>query len=65
MNEKEAKKLIDHAKAKNLFCMEAIWSRHFPAYQFVKRRIDNGDLGEIKEVEVHFGFEMETVDRVA
>lgn len=65
MNEKQAKKLLDFAKAKKLFCMEAIWSRFFPAYVYIKKRINDGDLGEIKEVEVHFGFEIENVERVS
>ena len=55
LNEKQSKTLIEHAKAKKLFIMEAIWSRYFPAYQHVKQLIDNGTLGEIKEVEVEFG----------
>lgn len=65
MNEKQAKKLIEHAKAKKLFFMEAIWSRYFPAYQHVKQLIDNGTLGEIKEVEVEFGFPISEVDRIS
>lgn len=39
MNEKQAKQMLDHAKNKKLFCMEAIWSRCFPAYDFLKDRI--------------------------
>lgn len=64
MNEKQAVKLINHAKSKNLFCMEAIWSRFFPAYVYLKNRIDNGDLGEIKEVDISFGSRLDHVDRM-
>lgn len=64
LNEKQTKKLLDHAKAKNLLCVEAIWSRFFPSYHLLKNRLDNNDLGDIKEVEVEFGFDLQTVDRL-
>ena len=50
LNEKQAKILLAHAQAKNLFFMEAMWARFFPSYQYLKKRLDNGDLGEIQEV---------------
>ncbi|XP_059616569.1 trans-1,2-dihydrobenzene-1,2-diol dehydrogenase-like [Phlebotomus argentipes] len=56
MNEREARKLITFAESKKLFLMEAIWSRFFPSYQYLKRQIDSGTLGEIQEVNVTFGF---------
>ena len=65
MNEKQSKELLAHAKAKKLFFMEAIWSRYFPAYQHVKQLIDSGSLGEIKEVDVEFGFNISNIERVA
>lgn len=66
LNLNQSKKLLDHAKEKSLLCVEAIWSRFFPSYQYLKKRIDDGDLGEIKEVDVEFGFDWtgEGSDRV-
>ncbi|CAD7000119.1 unnamed protein product [Ceratitis capitata] len=64
MNYKQSKQLIDLAKSKKVFLMEAIWSRFFPAYQYVRQQIKNGALGEIKEVEVAFGFNLGGVDRL-
>lgn len=64
MNEKQSKKLLEHAKSKKLFVMEAIWSRFFPSYQHVKQRIVNGDIGEIKQVDVNFGFNLQGIDRL-
>jgi dihydrodiol dehydrogenase / D-xylose 1-dehydrogenase (NADP) len=64
LNEKQAKKLLSHAKAKKLFFMEAIWSRFFPSYIYLRDRIEKGDLGEIKEVEVEFGFALSDVERM-
>lgn len=64
MNEKEAKKLLDAAKANKVVCFEGLWSRFFPSYKHLRSRLDNHDLGEIKEVEVEFGFELTQVDRL-
>ncbi|GAB0093450.1 trans-1,2-dihydrobenzene-1,2-diol dehydrogenase [Sergentomyia squamirostris] len=60
MNEKQARKLITFAEQKKLFLMEAIWSRFFPSYQYLKRQIDSGILGEVKEVNVTFGFYLDS-----
>lgn len=65
MNEKESRKLIMYAERKKLFLMEAIWSRLFPSYQYLRKQIDHGNLGEIQKVEVDFGFELKEVDRLA
>ncbi|XP_011193489.1 trans-1,2-dihydrobenzene-1,2-diol dehydrogenase [Zeugodacus cucurbitae] len=64
INYKQSKQLTDLAQSKKLFLMEAIWSRFFPAYQYIRQQIKNGALGEIKEVEVSFGFDLSAVDRL-
>ncbi|XP_031619181.1 trans-1,2-dihydrobenzene-1,2-diol dehydrogenase-like isoform X2 [Contarinia nasturtii] len=65
LNEKQAHKLITCAKQQNLFLMEAIWSRMFPSYQYVRKQIENGVLGDIQTVEVEFGFaSLKNKDRV-
>lgn len=63
MNEGQAKQLLNHAKEKKLFFLEAIWSRFFPAYKHLKNRIDSGDLGVIKEVEAEFGYPLAGIER--
>lgn len=65
LNEKQSKKLLEHARANKVLCVEAIWSRFFPSYQYLKSRLAHKDLGEVKEVEVEFGFVIEDVERVA
>lgn len=60
MNEKQVKKLIQHAESKNLFLMEAIWSRFFPMYRYLEELLKTNDLGEIHEVNMTFGFEIST-----
>lgn len=66
MNEKQARKLISYAQQKKLFLMEAIWSRFYPSYQYVQKQIKNGNLGEIKSVDIEFGFGgLENIDRLS
>lgn len=65
MNSKQAKKLIDFARSKKLFLMEAIWSRFFPSYEYVRKQIQSGALGDIVEVNVEFGVEIANIERLA
>ncbi|XP_037822277.1 trans-1,2-dihydrobenzene-1,2-diol dehydrogenase-like [Lucilia sericata] len=64
INRKQAKKVIQYAEMKKLFLMEAVWSRFFPAYQYLRKQIETGVLGEIQEVNVEFGFPLNEVDRL-
>uniref|UniRef100_A0A8D8DB84 Trans-1,2-dihydrobenzene-1,2-diol dehydrogenase n=1 Tax=Culex pipiens TaxID=7175 RepID=A0A8D8DB84_CULPI len=64
INEGQSKRLLAHAQAKKLFFMEAIWSRFFPSYVQLRDRIDAGELGDIQQVEVAFGFPLADVDRL-
>ncbi|XP_052868124.1 trans-1,2-dihydrobenzene-1,2-diol dehydrogenase-like [Anopheles cruzii] len=64
MNEAQASRLLQRAADRKLFLMEAIWSRFFPHYRAVRERIGRGELGEVREVEVHFGFQLTDVDRL-
>ena len=51
MNVKETKEMLDLAKEKNLFLMEAIWSRVQPSYLKLKEEIDKGLIGEVSHVQ--------------
>jgi len=64
MNEKQARKLITYAERKKLFLMEAVWSRYFPAYQYIRKQIETGLLGNIEQVDVQFGFDLNEAERV-
>ncbi len=64
MNVKETREMLQLAKSKNLFLMEAIWSRFFPVYRQLRKQIENGDLGEILHVLVTFGEVICGVDRL-
>ncbi len=56
MNQAEAKELVALARSKNVFLMEAMWTKFNPLMNEVKRRIDAGQIGELNYVETHFGF---------
>lgn len=47
MNEKQARKLLEMAKERRLFVMEAIWSRFFPVYHELRKQLDCGTIGEV------------------
>jgi dihydrodiol dehydrogenase / D-xylose 1-dehydrogenase (NADP) len=64
LNGKQVKKLIETAQEKKLFFMEAIWSRFFEAYKLLKERIDDGSLGDIKNVDLEFGFPLQDTPRM-
>ncbi|XP_074029708.1 trans-1,2-dihydrobenzene-1,2-diol dehydrogenase [Leptinotarsa decemlineata] len=64
MNEKQTKKLYKISKEKNLFLMEAVWSRCFPAYLEVRRMIDAGEIGDVMFASVNFGHALQHVDRL-
>lgn len=64
MNEKQTKELVELARKKNVFLMEAVWSRCFPAYRKVKELIDQGTIGDVVSVNVSFGFNLTGKERV-
>jgi len=64
INEKQARKLVTFAEEKKLFLMEAIWSRFFPSYQYIRKQIQNGALGDITQVIVEFGTKIDHKDRI-
>lgn len=50
VNAKQAKLLVEKAKEKNLFFMEAVWTRYFPLSIYVRELITSGKLGNIHRV---------------
>ncbi|XP_034941251.1 trans-1,2-dihydrobenzene-1,2-diol dehydrogenase-like [Chelonus insularis] len=64
MNLKQTSELITHAKNKNLFLMEAIWSRCFPVYEETKKQIKSRLIGDVKQIIVSFGVPMGKKERL-
>ncbi len=56
LNSRQAKAMITEARAQHLFLMEALWSKFTPPWQKMMELIGNGQLGEIKNVLINFGF---------
>src|SRR4029077_4400240 len=56
INYKQAKEMISAARNKNIFLMEAVWTKFLEPFNKVKQMIDDGMLGEVKSMLVNFGF---------
>ena len=56
VNEAEARETIDISRDKNVFLMEAMWTRFLPVIVEVRKRIENGDIGDVRMVSADFGF---------
>ncbi|XP_073949747.1 trans-1,2-dihydrobenzene-1,2-diol dehydrogenase-like [Choristoneura fumiferana] len=64
LNLKQTQALVNIARQKKLFLMEAVWSRFAPVYLALEKDIDSGKLGDVKLVEVNFGVPLISVDRL-
>ncbi|MGN6397118.1 MAG: Gfo/Idh/MocA family protein [Mucilaginibacter sp.] len=56
MNAREARKMIDKARSKGVFMMEALWTKFHPHYLKTISMIKDGLLGDIRSVLINFGF---------
>ena len=56
MNRRQAEDIIALARQKNLFVMEAMWTRFMPAVVEAKRIVDSGEIGPAVHVSADFGF---------
>ncbi len=56
INEGEARDVMELARAKRLFAMEAMWTRFFPAMYRVRELLSQGAIGNPKIVYADFGF---------
>lgn len=58
VNAAEAREMINLAREKNLFLMDAIWTRFFPVMFKVRELIADGTIGDVILVQTDFGFRM-------
>ena len=58
LNAHEAKACIGLARQKQLFLMEAIWMRFFPAIAQVRQWVANGTIGEVRLIQADFCFHL-------
>ncbi|KAJ4344392.1 uncharacterized protein N0V89_012132 [Didymosphaeria variabile] len=50
VNAEQLRKLADKAKEKELFLMEAVWTRYFPLSIYVREQITSGRIGPVARV---------------
>ncbi len=56
INAKQSREMIAVARKRNVFLMEALWSKFLPHYNKMQQMIRSGMVGEIKSVLIQFGF---------
>ena len=56
MHAREAQAVVNLAREKNLFLMEAMWSRFLPAVQEARRLITEGAIGSVQQLQADIGF---------
>jgi len=56
INSRQAKEMIKTAKERNVFLMEALWTKFLPHYKKLQELLQQQALGDIKSILVNFGF---------
>lgn len=56
INAHEARKMVDVAREKRLFLMEAMWTRFFPIMHRLREEVRKGTIGKVRLVTADFGF---------
>ena len=59
VNAAEAERVVGLAREKGIFLMEGMWTRFFPLMEEVRRLVSTGVLGEVRMLNVDFGFRAE------
>ena len=62
VNAAQAKKLVETAKAKKLFLMEAVWTRYFPLSIKIREMVKGGVIGKVHRVTADLSFGSATED---
>lgn len=56
MNSKQVQEMVDTARTKNVFLMEALWSRFMPGIVHALELVRAGAIGKVVSVKADFGF---------
>ncbi|MBI9105784.1 MAG: Gfo/Idh/MocA family oxidoreductase [Spirochaetales bacterium] len=54
LNAKEAEEMVAVARSKNLFLMEAMWTRFFPVHVKIRELIAAGSIGDVRGMHANF-----------
>ncbi|MCA9200917.1 MAG: Gfo/Idh/MocA family oxidoreductase [Planctomycetales bacterium] len=56
MTTEQARQIVELARSKNVFCMEAMWMRCLPAIRQLIDRIQQGVIGQVRHLSADFGY---------
>lgn len=56
VNAAEARRMVDTARSKGVFLMDAIWTRFIPGFEEALRLVSEGYVGELRTIRANFGF---------
>jgi predicted dehydrogenase len=62
VNAEQTKKLIETAKEKRLFFMEAVWTRYFPLSIKIREMVKDGEIGQVTRVVADLSLSSSTED---
>ena len=62
VNAAQARRVVEKAREKKLFAMEAMWTRFLPAIAQTRKWIEEGKIGEPRMLLCEFGFRVEKID---
>ncbi len=63
-NAAQAREVVAAARAKGVFLMEAMWTRHLPHVHAIRELIARGELGEVLSVQADHGQALTHVERM-
>lgn len=61
---RESEELIQLARSKKVFFMEAIWSRFFPVYEYVRQELESGTIGDVVQINANMTILQEEGSRI-
>ncbi len=56
VNSRQVKEMVKLARQKQVFLMEAVWTKFLPHYQMLKSLLAEKKVGDVKSVLINFGF---------
>lgn len=59
-NQREAQEMVDLARKKGLFLMEAMWTRYIPMIQKIRGWVAEGRIGRVKLIKGDFGYKSDS-----
>ncbi|MCE5189385.1 MAG: Gfo/Idh/MocA family oxidoreductase [Eubacteriales bacterium] len=57
VNAAQAEKMVAKAREKNVFLLEGMWTRFFPAFKQALEWVRSGRIGELKMIHADFGYD--------